>query len=131
MFSRFDNFHQICRLIQDFIYISRYNLKRNKISNRNVLTYVCSCISQKRMNNKPNLNDIEMNNDKTETSSLKRNVKRDNVQSCHFRIRFKKTINTEAHHYVLVLSANLIHNHPPDKSKNKEVIIYIYNSYTL
>ena len=79
------------------------------------------------MHTKSKLNNNQLDNNKVvETStSLKRNTKRDNIQSCYFRIKFKKTANNGGYCYSFVLNTNLIHNHPPDKSKNKEVMIYI------
>jgi hypothetical protein len=85
------------------------------------------------MPNKSTLNDnYDIDHNKSGTSlSLKRKSKRDNIQSCYVRIRFKSIINTEGYCYSIMLNTNLMHNHPPDKSKTKEVIIYIYITFIL
>ena len=123
--TRFNDFYQICSLIQDFIFISKYNLKRTNISNRNVLIYVCSCISKKKTQKKSlsytTANDtshlienIEYNQTKHE-----RLIKRDNIHACYFRIKFKR--DKKGNDFLIVTNSNLLHNHPPVKSKDKDV----------
>lgn len=123
--SRFNSFYQICSLIQDFIFISKYNLKRSNISNRNVLIYVCSCISKKKTPNQSLSNSTTNNllhlieNFEYDNSQHERHIKRDNIHACYFRIKFKR--DKKGNEFILMNNSNLLHNHSPDKSNNKDV----------
>ena len=122
---RFNSFYQICSLIQDFIFISKYNLKRTNISNRNVLIYVCSCISKKKTQQKSLSNTITNNrvqlieNIEYNNTQHERLIKRDNIHACYFRIKFKR--DKKGNDFMLANNCNLLHNHPPVKSKDKDV----------
>jgi hypothetical protein len=80
---------------------------------------VCSCISKKkpRENTLTNLTEHKILNIKE--STLQRQNKRDNVQSCYFRIKYKQDKYTK--NFRFIIGSNFIHNHPPNNSKNKEV----------
>lgn len=123
--THFNDFFKICSLIQDFIFISKYNLKRTNISNRNILLCVCSCASKKKTQEKSLLNitdndsshleeNLELN--KTQQEKV---IKRDNIRACYFRIKFKR--NQSGSDFQLVSKGNFLHNHPPAKSKDKLV----------
>jgi hypothetical protein len=123
--TQFNDFFKICSLIQDFIFISKYNLKRTNISNRNILLCVCSCASKKKTQEKSLLNitdndsshleeNLELN--KTQQEKV---IKRDNIRACYFRIKFKR--NQKGSDFQLVSKGNFLHNHPPAKSKDKYV----------
>lgn len=58
----------VCKAVQDYVFLSKYNLKRYAPKRKNVITFVCTCIAQKSKNI-PNfkLNKLD------EQSSLKEN----------------------------------------------------------
>ena len=84
---------------------------------------MCSCISKKksRQNTITNINENKILNIKE--SIFHRKNKRDNVQSCYFRIKYKQDKQTK--NFRFIIGSNFIHNHPPNNSKNKEVILKI------
>ena len=120
--SQFNDFSKICILIQDFIFISKYNLKRTNISNRKSLLCVCSCVSKKKTQGK-SLSNITDNDSSHLEENLELNKtqqeKRENIRACYFRIKFKR--NQKGSDFQLVSKGNFLHNHPPAKSKDKYV----------
>ena len=86
--------------------MSKYNLKRCTLSNRKAVTFVCSCISKKIIQNSFSVsnNIIHPNGDVIPTKkhrkktffkilnlnkNYKRKIKRANNDSCYFRLVFK------------------------------------------
>ena len=45
----------VCKAVQDYVFLSKYNLKRTAPNRKNIITFVCTCNSQKR--NVPNFMD--------------------------------------------------------------------------
>lgn len=82
---------------------------------------MCSCISKKKLreNTLTNLTEHKILNIKE--STLQRQNKRDNVQSCYFRIKYKQDKYTKNFRFIIGSNFNFVHNHPPNNSKNKEV----------
>ena len=40
----------VCKAVQDYVFLSKYNLKRYTPKRKNVITFVCTCIAQKNKN---------------------------------------------------------------------------------
>ena len=133
--NSFKSKEEICVFIQDFMTYSRYNFKRSNPRNSSkVLTFVCSCIS-KKINFKDEGDSVNSNEKKseqlftdeeskikiapTENRINKRKIKRSNLDSCNFRIKF--THDEEKKFYIFDTSSNLSHNHPPEKCRSIEV----------
>ena len=38
----------VCKAVQDYVFLSKYNLKRNTPNHKNVITFVCTCNSQNK-----------------------------------------------------------------------------------
>lgn len=138
--------------------ISKYNLKRNygeKNTSQPSITFVCSCISKKKMKRKKQNNNKVMNGEpaigQTETTTMmclseilkkerqnstdlnfkKRTVKRTNAEACKFRMKFSLR-RMEDHtytYYQMNQSSYLEHNHPPGNGEqilSSEVNNYFY-----
>lgn len=124
----FRNFLEICRHVQEFIFISKYNLKRNSMSNGRTITFVCSCISKKEI--KFCGKNYEENSPSTsENCKSSRKIKRQNIEACRFRLKFKQ--DKESHLYILHKSSNFIHNHPPHENISVEVSIFLFVKFIL
>lgn len=133
---------RICYDMQEFINLTRYNLKKCYDDKKpSVLTFVCSCISKKKtkslkkiyndgFDSSPETRRESFDINLTSKKILKRNVKRHNEAPCHFRIKFKK--NKKSSSISLKKNANFAHNHEPE-SKTLEVINFQnkFNSFYL
>ena len=125
-------------MIQNFIFVSKYNLKRINSSKSDLITFCCSCASRKvPLNRKKNRkfsdsnltsmkysdNDNSFNNNENEINYFKyvkkRKIKRWNVDACTFRIKFK--FNFEGNYFSFKNTKNLIHNHTPNSSNEQKV----------
>jgi hypothetical protein len=110
----------VCYHIQNYIDISRYNLKRTtNEAHPKRLTFVCSCVCKKIIKDEDNMSINESMTDsvKKRSNNLKGFIKRHNSESCPYRLSFLKSENGE---YVLRSRVLNEHNHPPEK-----VILYL------
>jgi hypothetical protein len=114
--KRYADVECICYDIQEFMDLSRYNLKRttNK-ANPDILTFVCSCVSKKTPKRQSSSlsTSLSFNSLKGIFSKVGQNdglIKRRNFEACDFRINFKRLISGE---YLLRKKFNFNHNHPP------------------
>ena len=140
--KKFSSAKEVCETIQNFILVSKYNLKRINSNRKDLITFCCSCASRKvplikkknRKKSDSNLasmkfsdNDIFYNNNENEINVFnfvkKRKIKRLNVDACTFRIKFK--FNFEGNYFSFKTTKNLIHNHIPNFTNDYKVI-YIF-----
>lgn len=117
---------EVCEVIQQYVYVAKYNLKRNQLKNKSGLTFVCSCISKKQPKNRfereldadsfsNNLRFEESNAQETSKHNLSRHrQKRLNNQACKFRLKFKYSESRQG--YLYSDTSYIIHNHDPDPS---------------
>jgi hypothetical protein len=112
--NKFSSFLEICTHVQEFIFKSKYNLKRNSMANGKTITFVCSCISKKEA--KGSRNNKEESEDEPK---CKRKVKRHNIEPCRFRLKFK--LDKKNGTFILHRSSNFDHNHPPQDKVTEEV----------
>lgn len=156
--------------MQEYAQISKFYLKRNWREKENVITFICSCISQKRrpdkrqsisrdevhfykgqgqketfiqmkrrIRKKPtcissqkeisgtSLDQPEKTNHifliQKGSNSKHRKIKRLNIDSCRFRVRF--ILNQKSQCFECSQKSIWVHNHQPDTHQSTKVI-YIY-----
>ena len=119
--KKYKDVQELCSEIQNYIDISKYNLKRatNQV-NPATLTFVCSCICKKIVldHETVNISETEINSQSNKKSNLRGLVKRYNLEACTYRISFKKLSSGE---YCMKKNKYVIHNHPPDNIDNHKV----------
>ncbi len=126
----FPDVESVCYNIQNFIYSTRYNLKRTTNDvNPKRLTFVCSCICKKTIKDDDSYTNSEtlINTDKKRSNHLSGFVKRRNEKSCPYRLTFLKQ---ESSGYTLKNKLNNKHNHPPEDDQ-KVSLLYFFLNYLL
>lgn len=120
--QRFENSYEICHHVQEFIFVSKYNLKRNSMSNIKTITFVCSCISKKETKYSSKENDLTgESSSPMSTKQPFRKIKRKNVDACRFRLKMKW--DRKKGKFILHRKSNFRHNHPPQELITVEVWI--------
>ena len=131
----FTSIKEICSFIQDFIFLTKYNLKRLYHFNKKTITFCCSCNCKIKKKNSQSEN-FEIPTDLlVQTESFpnfipseffftKRKCKRNNIEPCNFRIKFKfiQKINS----YQFIYTKNLYHNHKPQVETFKDVRLFFF-----
>lgn len=125
---------EVCEVVQQYIYVSKYNLKRSLLHVRNQLTFVCSCISkkpQRKNKHKEMSQSLKNNSSEMIESNVNENskyilnnhrTKRHNDEACKFRLRFK--YHTLRKGYLSLNTCHLIHNHVSECNANQVRITY-------
>ncbi len=114
--------------IEEFIKESRYSLKLVRLKNKLNVTYACSCSSKGKHGSNDsesieNDSNMEVTSSKEDLLTLKnkkeRKIKRNNQDSCTFRIRFEHVPKG-----YIVFKGIQLHNHSP--TNYKKVSLYAY-----
>jgi hypothetical protein len=120
----FPDVESVCYHTQNYIDLSKYNFKRTtNEANPKRLTFVCSCVCKKNQKDDDCISSTETSTDsvKKRSNNLKGFVKRQNVDSCSYRITFIKNENGE---YFLRDKLANQHNHPPEMVSLKLILTY-------
>ena len=103
---------------------SRYNLKLLRLKNRSNVTFVCSCSCKGKTETDTNLKDEKdqkLNNLKQSKSSIQTKYRRENLNSCLFRIKFEYNQIGE-----FVFNGLKVHNHNPYTVDAVSINLFIY-----
>lgn len=126
--KKFPSAKEVCEIIQNFILVSKYNLKRINSQNYNLITFCCSCASRKipLKKKKKSVNNLTVKNSQNENLN-KRKIKRINIDGCPFKLKF--IYNQEGNFFSFKYSKFLIHNHLPNSNTEKvRYLIFLFFS---
>ena len=137
--KEFDNLESICTEVQNLMAVTKYNLKRSQIKDKKKATFVCSCISKKKIikavysekdpdpsedtnENEGTVNSFNSLNGFKRKGRQSRKAKRTNIEACSFRLKFEWC--EELKTFKFRDDSNLKHNHQPENN-SKNVSFYL------